>query len=158
MARRVTFQPAIRPGPLPILQDAPLPSQKTWANMMSRLKNKYGRRKKRTIQPANKKKAYQAKLRAMVLNPQKKKTIRPANKKKAYQAKLRAMVLKPPRKKAPSAKPPRRKAQYMSLQELVRSFPGANQKMRVYPNQSTLCSIACRAEGAKKKLHTFLKM
>ena len=103
-------------------------------------------------------KAYQAKLRAMVLNPQKKKTIRPANKKKAYQAKLRAMVLKPPRKKAPSAKPPRRKAQYMSLQELVRSFPGANQKMRVYPNQSTLCSTACRAEGAKKKLHTFLKM
>ena len=99
MARRVTFQPAIRPGPLPILQDAPLPSQKTWENMMSRLKNKYGRRKKRTIQPANKKKAYQAKLRAMVLNPQKKKTIRPANKKKAYQAKLRAMVLKPPRKR-----------------------------------------------------------
>ena len=50
--------------------------------MMTRLKNKYGRRKKRTIQPANKKKAYQAKLRAMVLNPQKKKTIRPANKEK----------------------------------------------------------------------------
>ena len=89
MARRVTFQPSIRPGPLASFANTPLPSQKTWANMMTRLQNKYGRRKKKTIQPANKK--------------------------KAYQAKLRAMVLKPPPKKAPSTKPPRRKAQYMSL-------------------------------------------
>ena len=62
------------------------------------------------------------------------------------------------RQSATTIKPQRRKAEYMSLQELVQSFPGANRKMRVYPNQSTLCSTTCRAEGAKKKLRTFLKM
>ena len=117
---------------------------------------------RRVIQPANKKRKYQAKLRAMVLKP----PIQPANKKKKYQAKLRAMVLKPPiqpanKKKKYQAKlramvSPRRKAQYLSLQELLRSFPGANEKVRVYPNQSTLCSTACRTKGAKKKLRTFL--
>ena len=146
MARRVMLQPAA--GPSPLLQNAPLPSQKTWTDMMSRLKKKYGKRKKRTIQPANKKKAYQAKLRAMILPP-----IQPANKKKAYQAKLRAMTL--PTKteqKAYQAKlrgmtlpalrgKKRTTSLDLSLLNVVQAFPGANKIMKNYPNRSSLNSL-----------------
>ena len=184
MARRVMLQPAA--GPSPLLQNAPLPSQKTWTDMMSRLKKKYGKRKKRTIQPANKKKAYQAKLRAMILptiQPANKKkayqaklramtlpTIQPANKKKTYQAKLRAMTL--PTKteqKAYQAKlrgmtlPARRGKERttsldLSLLNVVQAFPGANKILKVYPNRSSLNSLVNRMPGAKKKVATFLKM
>ena len=67
MARRMMLQPAA--GPSPMLQNAPLPSQKTWTDMMSRLENKYGRRKKKTKRRPNRaeKKAYQSKLRGMTL-------------------------------------------------------------------------------------------
>ena len=49
------------------------------------------------------------------------------------------------------------KTQDMSLLELVKSFPGANRKMKVYPNRSTLCSTVCRAEGVKKETTHFFK-
>ena len=87
MARRVMLQPAAGPSPLlqnAPLQNAPLPSQKTWTDMMSRLKKKYGPRKKKTKRRAEKK-AYQSKLRAMTL-PTK-------TEQKAYQARLRGMTL-----------------------------------------------------------------
>ena len=54
MTRRVMLQSVA--GPSPILQDAPLPSQKTWMDMMSRLKNKYRKRKKKTRKSRSSKK------------------------------------------------------------------------------------------------------
>ena len=164
MARRVMLQPA--GGPSPLLQIAPLPSQKTWTDMMSRLKKKYGRPKKKRIQPANKKKAYQAKLRAMILPK-----IQPANKKKAYQAKLRAMTL--PTKTEQKAYQARLRSMTLpaqrgrkkrttsldlSLLNVVQAFPGADKILKVYPNRSSLNSLVNRMPGAKKKVATFLKM
>ena len=163
MARRVMLQPAA--GPSPLLQDAPLPSQKTWTDMMSRLIKKYGKRKKR-IQPANKKKAYQAKLRAMILPP-----IQPANKKKAYQAKLRAMTLPTKAEQkayqarlrgmtlpAQRGRKKRTTSLDLSLLNVVQAFPGSNKILKVYPNRSSLNSLVNRMPGAKKKVATFLKM
>ena len=46
----------------------------------------------------------------------------------------------------------------MSLLEVMQAFPDANKTLKVYPNRSTLNSLVSRAGGAKKKLHTFLKM
>ena len=45
MTRRVMLQSVA--GPSPILQDSPLPSQKTWMDMISRLENEYGQQKKK---------------------------------------------------------------------------------------------------------------
>ena len=167
MARRVALQSVYGPiagrSPTPILQNTPLPSQKTWMNMMSRLENKYGKQQKKK----NQEKAVidkEDQERAVVnssnhVSPRSKKGLSkhdalPVSSdpggKKVYRSTVRAMTTKPQRRK--------KKTQNKSLLKLLQSFPGANRKIKVYPNRSSLCSTVCRAEGGKKEItHFFCK-
>ena len=45
--RRVAFTSAPVPNPSPILKTKPLPSQKTWKNMITRLETKYSKKKEK---------------------------------------------------------------------------------------------------------------
>ena len=137
MTRRVMLQSVV--GPSPILQDAPLPSQKTWIDMMSRLQNKYSQQRKKITRKSR--------------SSKKKKTRRRPTKakKQTYQSILRSMTTKPRRGKKTATVD-------LSLLELVQAFPGANRKLTVYLNRSSLCSIVCPAQGAKKQtVHLFVK-
>ena len=75
MSRRVALMPAPLAAPFGRMQAAPLPSQKTWMDMMERLEAKYGpqaqrtktkrkrRKKKKKKRPSKKaQRAFRAKL------------------------------------------------------------------------------------------------
>ena len=80
MSRRVALMPAPLAAPFGRMQTAPLPSQKTWMDMMERLEAKYGPQAKRTKTKTRKKK-------------KKIKKKRPSKKaQRAFRAKLRGMV------------------------------------------------------------------
>ena len=136
--RRVAFTSAPVPNPSPILKSKPLPSQKTWENMITRLETKYSKKekKKKKKRRSSSKKRKQSKAQ-----------------KKAYQAKLRSMVKKPvrPRKAVKKAV----KLQ-MSLLDVMKRFPAAKTKRSINPNVSSLCSLVCGSQGAKRKLKTFV--
>ena len=139
MSRRVALMPAPLAGPLaaPLgrMQSAPLPSQKTWMDMMGRLEAKYGPKKgKRKVKKVRKKKK----------RPTKKK--RPSKKaQRAFRAKLRGMV-----KRGKSV------TLDTTLRRLVQAFPQADHALKVWPKRSSLHSTVGRVPGSKRKLNTFL--
>ena len=84
MSRRVALMPAPLAAPFGRMQTAPLPSQKTWMDMMERLEAKCGPQAKRTKTKTRRKKKKKVKT-------VKKK--RPSKKaQRAFRAKLRGMV------------------------------------------------------------------
>ena len=85
MSRRVALMPAPLAAPFGCMQTAPLPSQKTWMDMMERLEARYGPQAKRTKTKKRKKKK--------VKKVKKIKKKRPSKKaQRAFRAKLRGMV------------------------------------------------------------------
>ena len=135
MSRRVALMPAPLAGPSAApfgrMQSAPLPSQKTWMDMMERLEAKYGPKKRR--KKVRKKK-----------RPAKKK--RPSKKaQRAFRATLRGMVK---RGKSVSLD--------TTLRRLVQAFPQADHALKVWPKRSSLHSTVGRVPGSKRKLNTFL--
>ena len=138
MSRRVALMPAPLAGPSAApfgrMQSAPLPSQKTWMDMMERLEAKYGPKKRRKkVKKVRKKK-----------RPAKKK--RPSKKaQRAFRAKLRGMVK---RGKSVSLD--------TTLRRLVQAFPQADHALKVWPKRSSLHSTVGRVPGSKRKLNTFL--
>ena len=138
MSRRVALMPAPLAGPLaaPLgrMQSAPLPSQKTWMDMMERLEAKYGPKKGKKVKKVRKKKK----------RPAKKK--RPSKKaQRAFRAKLRGMV-----KRGKSV------TLDTTLRRLVQAFPQADHALKVWPKRSSLHSTVGRVPGSKRKLNTFL--
>ena len=139
MSRRVALMPAPLAGPSAApfgrMQSAPLPSQKTWMDMMERLEAKYGPKKgKRKVKKVRKKKK----------RPAKKK--RPSKKaQRAFRAKLRGMV-----KRGKSV------TLDTTLRQLVQAFPQADHALKVWPKRSSLHSTVGRVPGSKRKLNTFL--
>ena len=134
MSRRVALMPAPVAGPLAApfgrMQSAPLPSQKTWMDMMERLETKYGPKK--------------GKRKKKVKKVKKKK--RPSKKaQRAFRAKLRGMV-----KRGKSVRLD------TTLRQLVQAFPQADHTLTVWPKRSSLNSAVGRAPGSKRKLMTFL--
>ena len=134
MSRRVALMPAPVAGPLAApfgrMQSAPLPSQKTWMDMMERLEAKYGpkkgKRKKKKVKRVKKK--------------------RPSKKaQRAFRAKLRGMVK---RGKSVSLE--------TTLRRLVQLFAQADHTLKVWPKRSSLHSTVGRVPGSKRKLNTFL--
>ena len=118
-------------APFGRMQSAPLPSQKTWMDMMERLEAKYGPKKRR--KKVRKKKC-----------PAKKK--RPSKKaQRAFRATLRGMVK---RGKSVSLD--------TTLRRLVQAFPQADHALKVWPKRSSLHSTVGRVPGSKRKLNTFL--
>ena len=141
MSRRVALMPAPVAGPLTApfgrMQSAPLPSQKTWMDMMERLEAKYGPQAKRTKTKRRKKKK---KVKTV------KKKKRPSKKaQRAFRAKLRGMVK---RGKSVSLD--------TTLRRLVQAFPQADHTLKVWPKRSSLHSTVGRVPGSKRKLNTFL--
>ena len=137
MSRRVALMPAplARPlaAPFGRMQSAPLPSQKTWMDMMERLEAKYGPQAKRT------KKRKKKKVKKI-------KEKRPSKKaQRAFRAKLRGMVK---RGKSVSLD--------TTLRRLVQAFPQADHTLKVWPKRSSLHSTVGRVPGSKRKLNTFL--
>ena len=139
MSRRVALMPAPLAGPSAApfgrMQSAPLPSQKTWMDMMGRLEAKYGPKKgkRKKVKKVRKKK-----------RPAKKK--RPSKKaQRTFRAKLRGMV-----KRGKSV------TLDMTLRRLVEAFPQADHALKVWPKRSSLYSTVGRVPGAKRKLNTFL--
>ena len=134
--RRVALMPAPVAGPLAApfgrMQSAPLPSQKTWMDMMERLETKYGPKKGKRKKVRRKKKVKKKK-------PPSKKAQR------AYRAKLRGMVK---RGKSVSLD--------TTLRRLVQAFPQADHTLKVWPKRSSLHSTVGRVPGSKRKLTTFL--
>ena len=133
--RRVALVPAPVAGPLAApfgrMQSAPLPSQKTWMEMMERLETKYGPKKGKRKKVRRKKKV---------------KKKRPSKKaQRAFRAKLRGMVK---RGKSVSLD--------TTLRQLVQAFPQADHTLKVWPKRSSLYSTVGRAPGSKRKLTTFL--
>ena len=133
MSRRVALMPAPVAGPLAApfgrMQSAPLPSQKTWMDMMERLEAKYGPKKGK-----RKKKVKRVKKK------------RPSKKaQRAFRAKLRGMVK---RGKSVSLD--------TTLRRLVQAFPQADHTLKVWPKRSSLHSTVGRVPGSKRKLNTFL--
>ena len=131
MSRRVALMPAPVAGPLAApfgrMQSAPLPSQKTWMDMMERLETKYGPKKGKRKKKVKKKK-------------------RPSKKaQRAFRAKLRGMVK---RGKSVSLD--------TTLRQLVQAFPQADHTLKVWPKRSSLHSTVGRVPGSKRKLNTFL--
>ena len=131
--RRVALMPAPVAGPLAApfgrMQSAPLPSQKTWMDMMERLEAKYGPKKGK-----RKKKVKRVKKK------------RPSKKaQRAFRAKLRGMVK---RGKSVSLE--------TTLRRLVQAFPQADHTLKVWPKRSSLHSTVGRVPGSKRKLNTFL--
>ena len=139
MSRRVALMPAPVAGPLAApfgrMQSAPLPSQKTWMDMMERLEAKYGPKKgKRKKKVRRKKKVKRVKKK------------RPSKKaQRAFRAKLRGMVK---RGKSVSLE--------TTLRRLVQLFPQADHTLKVWPKRSSLHSTVGRVPGTKRKLNTFL--
>ena len=132
MSRRVALMPAPLAGPLaaPLgrMQSAPLPSQKTWMDMMGRLEAKYGPKKGKKVKKVRKKKK------------------RPSKKaQRAFRAKLRGMV-----KRGKSV------TLDTTLRRLVQAFPQADHALKVWPKRSSLHSTVGRVPGSKRKLNTFL--
>ena len=137
MSRRVALLPAPLAAPFGRMQTAPLPSQKTWMDMMERLEAKYGPQAKRTKTKKRKKKKKKVKT-------VKKK--RPSKKaQRAFRAKLRGMVK---RGKSVSLD--------TTLRQLVQAFPQAAHALKVWPKRSSLHSTVGRVPGSKRKLNTFL--
>ena len=117
------------------MQTAPLPSQKSWMDMMERLEAKYGPQAKRTKTKRRKKKKVK-----------KIKKKRPSKKaQRAFRAKLRGMVK---RGKSVSLD--------TTLRQLVQAFPQADHALKVWPKRSSLHSTVGRVPGSKRKLNTFL--
>ena len=141
MSRRVALMPAPVAGPLAApfgrMQSAPLPSQKTWMDMMERLEAKYGPKKgkrKKRVKKVRKKKVKKVKKK------------RPSKKaQRAFRAKLRGMVK---RGKSVSLD--------TTLRRLVQLFPQADHTLKVWPKRSSLHSTVGRVPGSKRKLNTFL--
>ena len=141
MSRRVALMPAPVAGPLAApfgrMQSAPLPSQKTWMDMMERLEAKYGPKKGKRKKKVRRKKVKKVKT-------VKKK--RPSKKaQRAFRAKLRGMVK---RGKSVSLE--------TTLRRLVQLFPQADHTLKVWPKRSSLHSTVGRVPGSKRKLNTFL--
>ena len=135
MSRRVALMPALLAAPFGRMQTAPLPSQKTWMDMMERLEAKYGPQDKRTKTKKRKKKKVK-----------KNKKKRPSKKaQRAFRAKLRGMVK---RGKSVSLD--------TTLRQLVQAFPQADHTLKVWPKRSSLHSTVGRVPGSKRKLNTFL--
>ena len=140
MSRRVALMPAPLAGPSAApfgrMQSAPLPSQKTWMDMMERLEAKYGPQAKRTKTKRRRKKK---KVKTV-------KKKRPSKKaQRAFRAKLRGMVK---RGKSVSLD--------TTLRQLVQAFPQADHTLKVWPKRSSLHSTVGRVPGSKRKLNTFL--
>ena len=140
MSLRVALMPAPLAGPLAApfgrMQSAPLPSQKTWMDMMERLEAKYG--------PKKGKRKKVKKVRKQKVKTVKKK--RPSKKaQRAFRAKLRGMVK---RGKSVSLD--------TTLRQLVQAFPQADHTLKVWPKRSSLHSTVGRVPGSKRKLNTFL--
>ena len=136
MSRRVALMPAPVAGPLAApfgcMQSAPLPSQKTWMDMMERLEAKYGPKKGKRKKKVRKKKKVKKK--------------RPSKKaQRAFRAKLRGMVK---RGKSVSLD--------TTLRRLVQAFPQADHTLKVWTKRSSLHSTVGRVPGSKRKLNTFL--
>ena len=139
MSRRVALMPAPVAGPLAApfgrMQSAPLPSQKTWMDMMERLETKYGPKKGKRKKKVKRKKVKTAKKKK-----------RPSKKaQRAFRAKLRGMVK---RGKSVSLE--------TTLRRLVQLFPQADHTLKVWPKRSSLHSTVGRVPGSKRKLNTFL--
>ena len=142
MSRRVALMPALVAGPLTApfgrMQSAPLPSQKTWMDMMERLEAKYGPQAKRT-KPKRRRRRKKKKVKTV-------KKKRPSKKaQRAFRAKLRGMVK---RGKSVSLE--------TTLRRLVQLFPQADHTLKVWPKRSSLHSTVGRVPGSKRKLNTFL--
>ena len=138
MSRRVALMPAPVAGPLAApfgrMQSAPLPSQKTWMDMMERLETKCGPKKGK-----RKKKVKRTKVKKV-------KKKRPSKKaQRAFRAKLQGMVK---RGKSVSLD--------TTLRQLVQAFPQADHTLKVWPKRSSLHSTVGRVPGSKRKLNTFL--
>ena len=137
MSRRVALMPAPLAAPFGRMQTAPLPSQKTWMDMMERLEAKYGPKKGKRKKKVRRKKVKKVKT-------VKKK--RPSKKaQRAFRAKLRGMVK---RGKSVSLD--------TTLRQLVQAFPQADHALKVWPKRSSLHSTVGRVPGSKRKLNTFL--
>ena len=140
MSRRVALMPAPLAGPLAApfgrMQSAPLPSQKTWMDMMERLEAKYGPKKGKRKKKVKRKKKKVKKIKKK----------RPSKKaQRAFRAKLRGMVK---RGKSVSLD--------TTLRQLVQAFPQADHTLKVWPKRSSLNSTVGRVPGSKRKLNTFL--
>ena len=138
MSRRVALMPAPVAGPLAApfgrMQSAPLPSQKTWMDMMERLEAKYGPKKGKRKKKVRRKKVKKVKKK------------RPSKKaQRAFRAKLRGMV-----KRGKSV------SLATTLRRLVQAFPRADHTLKVWPKRSSLHSTVGRVPGSKRKLNTFL--
>ena len=127
--------PAPLAAPFGRMQAAPLPSQKTWMDMMERLKAKYGPQAERTKTKRKKKKK--------VKTVKKKHPTKKAQ--RVFRAKLRGMVK---RGKSVSLD--------TTLRQLVQAFPQADHALKVWPKRSSLHSTVGRVPGSKRKLNTFL--
>ena len=142
MSRRVALMPAPVAGPLAApfgrMQSAPLPSQKTWMDMMERLEAKYGPQAKRTKTKRRRRKKKKVKTVKKKKRPSKKAQ-------RAFRAKLRGMVK---RGKSVSLD--------TTLRQLVQAFPQADHTLKVWPKRSSLHSTVGRVPGSKRKLATFL--
>ena len=129
MTRRVALMPAPLAAPFGRIQTAPLPSRKTWMDIMERLEAKYGPKKgkrKKNVKKIKKK--------------------RPSKKaQRAFRAKLQGMVK---RGKSVSLD--------ATLRQLVQAFPQADHALKVWPKRSSLHSTVGRVPGSKRKLNTFL--
>ena len=132
--------PAPLVAPFGRMQTAPLPSQKTWMDMMERLEAKYGPQAKRT---KTKTKRRRRRKKKKVKTIKKKRPSKKAQ--RAFRAKLRGMVK---RGKSVSLE--------TTLRRLVQLFPQADHTLKVWPKRSSLHSTVGRVPGTKRKLNTFL--
>ena len=137
MSRRVALMPAPLVAPFGRMQAAPLPSQKTWMDMMERLEAKYGPQAQRTKTKRKRKK------KKKVKTVKKKRPTKKAQ--RAFRAKLRGMV-----KRGKSV------TLDTTLRQLVQAFPQADHALKVWPKRSSLHSTVGRVPGSKRKLNTFL--
>ena len=136
MTRRVALMPAPLVAPFGRMQTAPLPSRKTWIDMMERLEAKYGPKK-------GKRKKKKVRRKKKVKRVKKKRPSKKAQ--RAFRAKLRGMVK---RGKSVSLD--------TTLRRLVQAFPQADHTLKVWPKRSSLHSTVGRVPGSKRKLTTFL--
>ena len=135
MTRRVALMPAPLAAPFGRIQTAPLPSRKTWMDIMERLEAKYGPKKGKRKKNVKK-----------VKNVKKIKKKRPSKKaQRAFRAKLQGMVK---RGKSVSLD--------ATLRQLVQAFRQADHALKVWPKRSSLHSTVGRVPGSKRKLNTFL--
>ena len=139
MTRRVALMSAPLSAPFGRMQSGPLPSQKTWMDMMERLEAKYGPQAKRTKTKRKRKVKKAEKVKKV-------KKKRPSKKaQRAFRAKLRGMV-----KRGKSV------TLDTTLRRLVQAFPQADHALKVWPKRSSLYSSVGRVPGAKRKLNTYL--